>query len=166
MKLGYNDTMKVFNRLEGNKFTFRKKQLEKNRIIYQETYLHILNKILKYKTAIKTFENLINTNIFIEDEAKDEILKNLLLRIMENTAKSFDLDETRIYTYYTFNKQLQKKLKLYLKEELETNKTSNKKEVELYKMLKENQYSELRKEALLNPLDMLNAVYLYTICEA
>ena len=78
---------------------------------------------------------------------------------MENTAKSFNLDETRVYTYYSFNKQLQKKLKMYLKEELDPNKSLAKKEVELYKLLKENHYSELRKEALLNPLDTLNAVY-------
>ena len=163
MKFGYNDTMKTFGKFEGNKYTFRKNQLEKNRLLYQETYLHVLNKILKYKKVIKSFEELINTNITIEDETKDEIFEKLMLKIMESTAKSFKLDETRVYTHHSFNKLLQIELKKYLKDEIEPCK---KKEIELYKLIKESEYQELRKQALLNPIDTLKAIYIYTICEA
>lgn len=166
MKFGYNDTMKTFGKFEGNKYTFRKNQLEKNRLLYQETYLHVLNKILKYKKVIKSFEELINTNITIEDETKDEIFDKLMLKIMESTAKSFKLDETRVYTHHSFNKLLQIKLKKYLKEEIETNEPCKKKEIELYKLIKDSEYKELRKQALLNPIDTLKAIYIYTICEA
>ena len=166
MKFGYNDTMKIFGKFEGNKYTFRKTQLEKNRILYQDTYLHVFNKILKYKKAVKAFEELINTNITIENETKNEIIGKLLLRVMESAAKSFKLDETRIYTHHSFNKLLQIQLKKYLKDEIETNKPCNKKEVELYKLLQQRDYNELRKQALLNPIDTLKAIYLYTICEA
>lgn len=166
MKFGYNDTMKTFGKFEGNKYTFRKNQLEKNRILYQETYLHVLNKILKYKKVIKSFEELINTNITIEDETKDEIFNKLMLKIMESTAKSFKLDETRVYTHHSFNKLLQIELKKYLKEEIETNEPCKKKEIELYKLIKDSEYKELRKQALLNPIDTLKAIYIYTICEA
>lgn len=166
MKFGYNDTMKTFGKFEGNKYTFRKKQLEKNRLLYQETYLHVLNKILKYKKVIKSFEELINTNIRIESETKDEIFEKLMLKIMESTAKSFKLDETRVYTHHSFNKLLQIELKKYLKEEIETNEPCKKKEIELYKLIKESEYQELRKQALLNPIDTLKAIYIYTICEA
>ena len=166
MKFGYNDTMKTFGKFEGNKYTFRKNQLEKNRILYQETYLHVLNKILKYKKVIKSFEELINTNITIEDETKDEIFNKLMLKIMESTAKSFKLNETRVYTHHSFNKLLQIELKKYLKEEIETNEPCKKKEIELYKLIKDLEYKELRKQALLNPIDTLKAIYIYTICEA
>lgn len=166
MKFGYNDTMKTFSKFEGNKYTFRKNQLEKNRLLYQETYLHVLNKILKYKKVIKSFEELINTNITIEDETKDEIFEKLMLKIMESTAKSFKLDETRVYTHHSFNKLLQIELKKYLKDEIETNEPCKKKEIELYKLIKESEYQELRKQALLNPIDTLKAIYIYTICEA
>ena len=166
MKFGYNDTMKTFGKFEGNKYTFRKNQLEKNRLLYQETYLHVLNKILKYKKVIKSFEELINTNITIEDETKDEIFEKLMLKIMESTAKSFKLDETRVYTHHSFNKLLQIELKKYLKDEIETNEPCKKKEIELYKLIKESEYQELRKQALLNPIDTLKAIYIYTICEA
>lgn len=166
MKFGYNDTMKIFGKFEGNKYTFRKNQLEKNRILYQETYLHVLNKILKYKKVIKSFEELINTNITIENETKDEIFEKLMLKIMESTAKSFKLDETRVYTHHSFNKLLQIELKKYLKDETETNEPCKKKEIELYKLIKDSEFKELRKQALLNPIDTLKAIYIYTICEA
>lgn len=166
MKLGYNDTMKTFNKLEGNEFTFKKNHIEKNRVLYQDTYLHIINKILKYKKIIKSFEELININIDIDNDKKDELIKNLLLKIMEKTAKSFNLDETKIYTHKSFNKALQKQLKFYLKKEKQSNEPCNKKEIELYKKILKNDFKELRKLALINPIDMLKAIYLYTICEA
>ena len=160
IKLGYNDTMKVFNKLEGNKYTFRKKQLEKNTELYLETYLHVLNKILKYKKVIKSFETLIKTEINIDHNLKNDLLDKLILRIMESTANSFNLDETKIYTHKSFNKQLKKKLKYYLTQE----KTP--KEIEIYKQIVNEDYKEIRTQALLNPIDTLKAIYLYTICEA
>lgn len=166
MKLGYNDTMKTFGKLEGHKFTFKKHHLEKNRQLYQETYLHVINKILKYKKVIKSFEQIIKTNINLENEITDELIEKLFLRIMESLAKSFELDETTIYTHQNFNKLLKKQLKNYLKAEKMTNITCQKKEVELYKEIVEEDYKELRTQALLNPIDTLKAIYLYTICEA
>lgn len=166
MKFGYNDTMKVFGKLEGNKYTFRKNQLEKNRILYQETFLHITNKILKYKTIIKKFEKLTNINITIEDETKNEVFSKLLLRIMESLAQSFNLDETRIYTHHSFNKELKKQLKKQVAEQFETKAPYKRKEVELYQLIKNYEYVELRKQVLLNPINTLQAIYLYTICEA
>lgn len=160
IKLGYNDTMKAFNKLEGKKYTFKKKQLEKNYELYQETYLHILNKILKYKKVIKSFETLIKTDINLNNELKNELIEKLLLKIMESTAKSLNIDETKIYTHNSFNKQLKKKLNYYLRQE----KTL--KEIEIYKQIIDENYKEIRTQALLNPIDTLKAIYLYTICEA
>lgn len=166
MKLGYNDTMKTFGILEGHKYTFKKNHLEKNRILYQDTYLHIINKILKYKKVIKSFEKLIKTDINIDNEIKTEIIEKLLLRIMESLAKSFELDETIIYTHKSFNKALRKKLKAYLKAEKITNSSCSKKEIELYKKIIDENFNDLRTQALINPIDTLKAIYLYTICEA
>jgi len=36
----------------------------------------------------------------------------------------------------------------------------------LYLIIVNNEFNSLRKEALLNPIDLLKAIYLYTICEA
>lgn len=161
IKYGYNDTMKVFHKLEGNKYTFKKNNLEKNLRLYLDTYLHILNKILKYKKAIHAFEEIIKIDISTDKELKKELLEKLFTRIMENLAKSFDLDDSAIYTTKSFNNNLKRKLNNYLK-----NPKESKKEVELYLRIVNNEFNSLRKEALLNPIDLLKAIYLYTICEA
>lgn len=161
IKYGYNDTMKVFHKLEGNKYTFKKNNLEKNLRLYLDTYLHILNKILKYKKAIHAFEEIIKIDISTDKELKKELLEKLITRIMENLAKSFDLDDSAIYTTKSFNNNLKRKLNNYLK-----NPKESKKEVELYLRIVNNEFNSLRKEALLNPIDLLKAIYLYTICEA
>lgn len=161
IKYGYNDTMKAFHKLEGNKYTFKKNNLEKNLRLYLDTYLHILNKILKYKKAIHAFEKIIKIDISTDKELKKELLEKLFTRIMENLAKSFDLDDSAIYTTKSFNNNLKRKLNNYLK-----NPKESKKEVELYLRIVNNEFNSLRKEALLNPIDLLKAIYLYTICEA
>ena len=164
IKLGYNDTMKAFHKLEGNKYTFKKGHIEKNNLMYQETYLHILNKILRFKNATKEFYSQLK----ISDVTKENIQEKLLLRVMELVAKDFNLDETTIYTYRSFNRKLKKKLKLRIKKletENQTNHKHKKTEVELYLEMINGNYSELRKLGLLNPIELLKAVYLYTICE-
>lgn len=164
IKLGYNDTMKAFHKLEGNKYTFKKGHIEKNNLMYQETYLHILNKILRFKNATKEFYSQLK----ISDVTKENIQEKLLLRVMELVAKDFNLDETTIYTYRSFNRKLKKELKLRIKKletENQTNHKHKKTEVELYLEMINGNYSELRKLGLLNPIELLKAVYLYTICE-
>ena len=164
IKLGYNDTMKAFHKLEGNKYTFKKGHIEKNNLMYQETYLHILNKILRFKNATKEFYSQLK----ILDVTKENIQEKLLLRVMELVAKDFNLDETTIYTYRSFNRKLKKELKLRIKKletENQTNHKHKKTEVELYLEMINGNYSELRKLGLLNPIELLKAVYLYTICE-
>ncbi len=161
IKYGYNDTMKTFKTLEGNKYTFKRNSLKKNQKIYKETYLHFLNKILKYKKAIRSFENLINIDISLNQELQSDLLEKLILKVMENLAKSFELDDSKIYTYKSFNKALKKQLNVYIKE---NNNTKN--EVKLYLKIINEEYRSLRNEALLNPINLLKAIYLYTICEA
>lgn len=156
--------MKAFHKLEGNKYTFKKGHIEKNNLIYQETYLHILNKILRFKNATKEFYSQLK----ISDVTKENIQEKLLLRVMELVAKDFNLDETTIYTYRSFNRKLKKELKLRIKKletENQTNHKHKKTEVELYLEMINGNYSELRKLGLLNPIELLKAVYLYTICE-
>ncbi len=166
IKYGYNDTMKVFGKLEGNHYTFKKGSLQKNSTLYQPTYLHILNKVLKYKKVTKTFEELINTSLTTIEEDKELLLNKLFLKIMESIAKSFNLDDTIIYSHKSFNKRLKKTLNNYLKEEIESSTPCTKKEVELYKLIKNEDYVSLRKHALISPFELLRAIYLYTICEA
>lgn len=162
IKFGYNDTMKVFEKLEGNKYTFKKNHINKNRIKHQDTYLHIINKILKYKNSIKAFQEIIN----IDFNSKDEMINKMVLKVMESLGKSFEIDETKIYSYKSFNKELKKKLNNYLKEEIKTQQECKQKEIKIYKEIQNQNFKELRKKALINPIEILKAIYLYTICEA
>lgn len=164
IKLGYNDTMKVFHKLDGNKYTFKKGHIEKNNELYEETYLHVLNKVLRFKNATKEFYNQLK----ISTDIPEKMQTKLLLRVMELIAKDFNLDDTIVYTHKSFNKKLKKELKNKIKE-LENSKPSNykhkKTDIELYLEMVNGNYTELRKLGLLNPIELLKAVYLYTICE-
>ena len=153
IKLGYNDTLKKFNKLEGNKYTFKKGTLEKNKKKHLETFKYILETILNNEKSIETFQKLINYS----KKSKTEMIDKISLKIMERLAKDFDFDETVIYTEKKFNKLLKKKLK-----------TENKKEImQLKELIKEisNQKRGLKKKLFLNPWLFLKALYLYTISE-
>ena len=80
IKFGYNDTMKAFKKLEGNKFTFRKDSLSK---YYQN-----------------------NKNILLDENEKSFLLS------IEQLGKMFKIDESKIYSFKNFIKELNKKIEL------------------------------------------------------
>ncbi len=160
IKLGYNDTMKVFHKYEGKYFTFKKGHLEKNRLLHQETYDYIIKKVLNSPSLIQAIRNILHITSTSKTNSKDEIF----LKIVETTGKSFSLDETKIYSYKQFNKLLKKELKAYLKGKEITSKKI-KTIIDLIKLLQDNKIKELRKKALLTPLELLQAIYLYTLYE-
>ena len=154
IKLGYNDTMKKFGKLEGKKYTFKKGTLKKNKKKYLETFEYILKDILNSEKLLDSFKKLIT----ISNESKIKITNTVMLKLMESLAKDFSLDETIIYSEKKFNKLLIKKLK-----------SQNSKEIKsLQKMINDLTKSKksLRKKIVLNPWGYLKAIYLYTISEA
>ena len=152
---GYNDTMKKFKKLEGKKYTFKKNSLAYNRNEYEDTYNYILKKVLNTKKIENKFNSIIN-NLELDDE-KEEVKQNLFQIIVENTAKSLNIDDTKIYNIKTFNKLLIKKAK---------NNEITKNEKLFIKLLKENNYEEIRKKGIFNPIELLRAIYLYVLMEA
>ena len=152
---GYNDTMKVYGRFEGKKYTFRKNSINKIKNNYEELYNHILKKVLNTKNIEDQFHKIVNS-LELEEE-KNELKYNLFQIIVENTAKNLNIDDTQIYTSKSFNKQLIKKIK---------NNEITKDEKKFIKLLKENNYDEIRKKAIFNPLELLRSIYLYTLIEA
>ena len=152
---GYNDTMKKFKKLEGKKYTFKKNSLAYNRNEYEDTYNYILKKVLNTKKIENKFNSIIN-NLELDDE-KEEVKQNLFQIIVENTAKSLNIDDTKIYNIKTFNKLLIKKTK---------NNEITKNEKLFIKLLKENNYEEIRKKGIFNPIELLRAIYLYVLMEA
>ena len=147
--------MKKFKKLEGKKYTFKKNSLAYNRNEYEDTYNYILKKVLNTKKIENKFNSIIN-NLELDDE-KEEVKQNLFQIIVENTAKSLNIDDTKIYNIKTFNKLLIKKTK---------NNEITKNEKLFIKLLKENNYEEIRKKGIFNPIELLRAIYLYVLMEA
>lgn len=80
---GYNDTMKTFQKLDGNLFTFKKGTIDK--ICYQ------------YQSSLET-------------KLEKKITKRHLLTLLETLGRNFELKEDKIYRLSTYKKQLQKKI--------------------------------------------------------
>lgn len=153
IKLGYNDTMKKFGKLEGNKYTFKKKALEKNKKKHLGTYKYILKNILNNEKALKNLQKILK----LSNAPSEKMIEKIGLKIMEDIAKDLNLDETIIYSERKFNKQLLKELKRQ-----DTKQT--KQLTEFIEQIKENKKG-LKRKFILNPWEFLKALYLYTISE-
>lgn len=153
IKLGYNDTLKKFNKLEGKKYTFKKGSIEKNKKKYLETYQYIFESIMQNKKTIENFQKIIK----ITPSQKEQILDKIMLKLIESLAKDLNLDETKIYSIKKFNKLLKRKVKT------ENTKISN----QLNSLTKDiiKKKTSVKRKALLNPWLFLKALYLYTISE-
>ncbi len=132
IQYGYNDTMKVFHKLDGNIFTFRKGTITK--------WYHKEQKYLQKKLHKK-----ITTTHF--------------LHLIESLGKSFHLAEYKIYRPYTFKKALctkvreQEKVSSEIKKQLKSlswKKGSNTKVITLYMLskLEKNQRIDKRLQTL------------------
>ena len=55
MQFGYNDTMKTYGKLDGNKYTFKKGDLKKNAEKYQEVFLKKISSLLQKKSVVDKF---------------------------------------------------------------------------------------------------------------
>ena len=151
---GYNDTMKVFGRFEGKRYTFRKNSINKLKKDYEELYNKTLKQILNNKKLETQFHKIVDTLDL--EERKNELKNNLFQIIVENTAKSLNLDDTEIYTNRSFNKKIIKMIK---------NNSISKDEQEFLYLLENKKYDEIRKKAIFNPLDLLKSIYLYILIE-
>ena len=113
MILGYYDTLKHYNKLDGDKYTFKKGSLNKNYIKIKDDYIKLLKKFL-----------LSDNNSLLTGIIKNRRYKKILIGIKEgasleyeiNTsieylATLFDLDRTCKYDIKSFNKTVTKKVK-------------------------------------------------------
>ena len=145
--------MKKFGKLEGKKYTFKKKALEKNKKKHLETYKYILKNILNNEKALENLQKILK----LSNAPSEKMIEKIGLKIMEDIAKDLNLDETIIYSERKFNKQLLKELKRQ-----DTKQT--KQLTEFIEQIKENKKG-LKRKFILNPWEFLKALYLYTISE-
>jgi len=159
MIFGYNDTMKVFEKYEGKKFTYKKNTINKIINNYQPIWNFYISKIITNKALTETIKKLLK----ISDNLTEKTINKLLLNTLEDLGEVYKLDETKIYTYRKFNRKLKKAFKKSKK----SNTKSTKEEtiIELYSKFKSEKYSELKKDIILYPSEFLKALYLYSIIE-
>lgn len=104
IKLGYNDTMKTFNRLEGDKFTFRRYNLVKNYNKYIDRYESKLKSLFKH-TDSKLLNKFFHSDVF-KDILSNKILYNNFNNLIEIAGRIFNFDESTIYNIKSYNKGL------------------------------------------------------------
>ena len=104
IKLGYNDTMKTYGKLEGDKFTFKKYNLIKNYNKYINAYEINLNKIFKNKNSL-ILNKISKTEIF-KGILNSKTSYNNFNNLLEIAGKIFGFDESTIYYIKSYNKGL------------------------------------------------------------
>jgi len=139
---------------DGNIYKFRKNSIDKTRRKYTPTYQYVLDSILRYKKYHNSLQKAMN----FEEQNITEF-DNELLIIMESTAIDLGLKKEKIYTQHSFNKNVKKvfQKKRKLDQPLKI--------IEIYNMIENKNYKDLRLLALDKPKDFLKGIYLYTICE-
>lgn len=108
IKFGYNDTMKLFNILDGNKFTFKKYNLIKNYNKYIDSYEKTLKDLFK-NTDNKILTKLFETEMF-KGILNNKTLYNNFNNLIEEAGRIFNFDEANIYNIKSYNKGLQNAL--------------------------------------------------------
>ena len=172
IKYGYNDTMKTFGKLDGDRFTFRKYNLIKNYNIYNDIFEENLNNIFK------NVDNIFLNKIFKESIFKEIINRNTLYKnfnkIVEKAGKIFKFDETYIYDIHTYNRGLLNALSSVEPMEIETIKSKLKdndiknlfdnRQITKYffDCIMKNEKSMIKYIPLFND-EFLAALYIYTI---
>lgn len=152
IKFGYNDTMKVFEKFNGNKYTFKNKKFNELLDDYRRLYIHNFNRISSTEKLAKKF-NLTEINI-----------NNHVLNIIEELGTLFNFDETKIYNLIKYNKKLLKSAKRIDSDNIKMSK-KQKTVINLFKDMKKNHHIKFKIKDIFTPKEFLMALYLYTLGE-
>lgn len=174
MRLGYNDTLKVMNYLDGVKYTFKKNDLEKNYQKYKEQYQQNIKKILTSKANQTLLDSILKLTIVKRILSPNEMKKEYT-NIIENLGEILEIEDSKIYSIAKYNKLLKEEfLKVEKDQTIETfilqnkiKKLLNQKETikYIYDLLDSKNKKKLYGIILLFPRMFLEAVYLKTIIE-
>ncbi len=104
IRFGYNDAMKTFGKLDGNKFTFKKHNLIKNYNLYNDIFENNLNNIFK-DAGNQILNKIFSTPVF-KEIINRKTLYNSYNEILEKAGKIFKFEESNIYDIHTYNRGL------------------------------------------------------------
>ena len=171
IKLGYNDTMKYYGKLDGDMFTFKKGSLERNCKKYSEKYINLIKAVLisdsKKVKITDILKNKRYQSIFLKIK-QNKSLEKEINSSLEYLGNLFGLENEKIYNIEIFNKKL-------------ISEAESLKYITIYKKLKgkmligyiynqymnsenkEDVYKKLFNIALIFQKDFLAAIYLIAI---
>ena len=119
IRLGYLDTMKVFNKLEGTYYSFHNNSnIEACK--YNKNIKKVYKKIFTGLPTIGTLERLAtNTVVNYIKKYNDDIFSNMsdVLKLLEITAQSYEIDYLKIYNFEKLSKLVLEKYKESIKTE-------------------------------------------------
>ena len=159
------DTLKTFNYLDGNIYTFKHNNLKKFIDKNKETYNQLLNKLITNKLVIKNLLKILYIN------SSDKIF-DMLISSIDYLGEIFDIDDSKIYSINNYNKILLNKFndnyytnfsKFKLHELLESDKSIYYIYIKIEECIEKNNYDDLSKTIPLFPKQFISALYLYML---
>lgn len=175
--LGYNDTMKAYNKLDGDVFTFKKGALQSNYDKYKKIYVDSFHSFLNIEDK-GLLSKILHLSVYDElfheyDEDKFFIKFN---QIVERVGHAFGVDESIIYSMPKYHKVLFKHLECFSKDSFE-DIYSKRNSVRIkrlfrddlmvaylyYSLMENSDIADISNLILIFPNEFLSALYLYVV---
>ena len=171
IKYGYNDTMKHFNKLDGNIYTFKKNDLDKSYNELNKYFIEILKSTILNEPKNKIVNELFSiakiNKLFVKIKYNHDF-KEEIEEALEHLGILFDIPTENIYSIKKYNRMLVKKVKEL--DYIKINKNLKDKFLIGYmynKYMKNENKEEIIKEmynlSLIFPREYLCTVYLIAI---
>ncbi len=171
IKYGYNDTMKHFNKLDGNIYTFKKNDLDKSYNELNKYFIEILKSTILNEPKNKIVNELFSiakiNKLFVKIKYNHDF-KEEVEEALEHLGVLFDIPNENIYSIKKYNRMLVKKVKEL--DYIKINKNLKDKFLIGYmynKYMKNENKEEIIKEmynlSLIFPREYLCTVYLIAI---
>lgn len=171
IKYGYNDTMKHFNKLDGNIYTFKKNDLDKSYNELNKYFIEILKSTILNEPKNKIVNELFSiakiNKLFVKIKYNHNF-KEEVEEALEHLGILFDIPTENIYSIKKYNRMLVKKVKEL--DYIKINKNLKDKFLIGYmynKYMKNENKEEIIKEmynlSLIFPREYLCTVYLIAI---
>ena len=164
MKLGYNDTMKHFGKLDGKNYTFKYGNLDLNYKYIEANYLNIIKEILMNNNSILEIFKIGKFKKLFNSISNKKSIKEEINEAIEYLGEILELPKEKIYNINTYNRMLIRKIDELSYIKINKNLTGKFLVSYIYNKCQNNDIEKIKKElyniALLFPKEFLSALYL------